>query len=79
LDNDVYQWLQEASNRFGNVSMLDLNDTICPDGQCHAEQDGKVVFRDSQHMTATFAKSLGKELGQRLNMESLPDQSAQGR
>jgi hypothetical protein len=59
--------------------MLDLNDTICPDGQCPAEQGGKVVFRDSEHMTATFARSLGKELGQRLNMESPPDQSGQAR
>lgn len=78
-DNDVYQWLREASSRFDNVSMLDLNDAICPGGQCHAEQDGKVVFRDSQHMTATFAKSLGKELGQRLNMESPPAPSGEAR
>lgn len=76
-DNDVYQWLREAGSRFANVSMLDLNDVICPDGECHAEQDGKVVFRDSQHMTATFAKSLGKELGLRLNMESSQGQSGQ--
>lgn len=76
-DNDVYKWLQEASHRFGNVSMLDMNDAICPDGKCHAEQDGKVVFRDSQHMTATFAKSLGKELGLRLHLGNPPDQPAQ--
>ncbi|MFC5579624.1 acyltransferase family protein [Rhodanobacter terrae] len=76
-DNNVYHWLQEASGRFGNVSMLDLNGAICPDGLCRAEQDGMVVFRDSQHMTATFAKSLGKELGQQLKLENPPDRSAQ--
>jgi len=73
-DNDVYQWLQEASSRFGNVSMLDMNEAICPAGQCYAERNGKVVFRDSQHMTATFAKSLGKEFSQRLNLENPSDQ-----
>jgi peptidoglycan/LPS O-acetylase OafA/YrhL len=76
-DDNVYQWLQEASGRFGNVSMLDLNDDVCPDGVCHAEQSGMVVFRDSQHMTATFARSLGKELGRRLDMMTPPDQSGQ--
>ncbi|RCS29027.1 acyltransferase [Rhodanobacter denitrificans] len=76
-DNDVYQWLQEAGSRFDNVSVLDLNGAICPNGMCHAEQDGMVVFRDSQHMTATFTGSLGKELGQRLNMGSASDPSGQ--
>jgi len=69
-DNDVYQWLQQAGRRFGNVSMLDLNDDVCLGGMCRAERDGMVVFRDSQHMTATFARSLGRELGRRLDMPS---------
>lgn len=69
-DNDVYQWLQQAGGRFDNVSMLDLNDEVCPNGTCRAERDGMVVFRDSQHMTATFARSLGRELGRRLGMPS---------
>ena len=33
-----------------------------PNG-CSAERDGIVVFRDAQHMTATFAASLAKQLG----------------
>jgi peptidoglycan/LPS O-acetylase OafA/YrhL len=64
--NDVYLWLQQASKRFGNVSTLDMNNAVCPNGQCDAERDGEVVFRDSQHMTATFVRSLSGELGRRL-------------
>lgn len=72
---DVYQWLQQASQRFDNVTTLDLNDALCPDGTCEAERGGKVVFRDSQHMTATFAESLSGELGRQIN----PDQNPLGR
>lgn len=67
LDNDVYKWLQSAAKRFPNVSTLDLNSAICPHGQCSAERNGMVVFRDSQHLTATFARSLGETLRDRLN------------
>lgn len=69
-DNDVYAWLQEASRRFDNVAVLDLNEAICPDGQCRAERKGVVVFRDSQHLTATFAKSLSKELAGQISLET---------
>lgn len=62
----VYQWLQQASRSFANVSVIDLNDNICPHGMCEAERDGVVVFRDSQHMTATFATSLSDVLGEKL-------------
>jgi len=68
-NNDVYLSLQQASRRFDNVTVLDLNSAVCPRGECDAERDGKIIFRDSQHMTATFAESLSGELGRQLNLE----------
>ena len=65
----VYQWLQQASQRFDNVTVLNLNDEVCPAGECAAEQNGKVVFRDSQHMTGTFAASLAPQLASRLQLD----------
>ena len=67
--NGVYQWLEQASGRFANVTALDMNDAVCPDGECAAERDGVVVFRDAQHMTATFAESLSSELSHRVGRE----------
>jgi peptidoglycan/LPS O-acetylase OafA/YrhL len=64
--NNVYQWLQVAASQFNNVSTVDMTDAICPKGQCHAEQQGSIVFRDSQHLSATFAESLSDALGMRL-------------
>jgi peptidoglycan/LPS O-acetylase OafA/YrhL len=67
--NEVYHWLETAASGFGNVSMVDMTDAICPDGQCRAEQHGVIVFRDSQHMSATFVRSLGLELATHLNYD----------
>ena len=62
-DNNVDQWLRQASNQFTNVSVLDLNDEVCPKGKCTAERNGEVIYRDSQHLTASFIQSLSQSLG----------------
>ncbi|MGC1548743.1 MAG: SGNH hydrolase domain-containing protein [Rhodanobacter sp.] len=69
--DQVYAWLQQAGSRFQNVKTLDMNDLICPQGECDAERQGLVVFRDSQHMTATFAASLGSALQSRMSLNAL--------
>jgi hypothetical protein len=66
---NVRRWLAEAAGRFSNVALLDMNDAVCPNGRCDAERDGVVVFRDSQHLTAEFAKSVGGALTARLHLE----------
>ena len=67
--DEVYQWLTQASAGFANVSMLDLNDLVCPAGVCYAERNGVVVFRDTQHLTASFAESLGAAFGKHLTYQ----------
>lgn len=67
----VYHWLQVASQPYPNVSVIDLNGQICPHGVCQAQRDGFVVFRDSQHMTASFARSLSQVLRSKLEQKSL--------
>jgi peptidoglycan/LPS O-acetylase OafA/YrhL len=65
----AYRWQEEAAARFANVSMLDLNSWVCPGGMCSAEQRGMVVFRDSQHLTGSFAASLGAVMAQKLGID----------
>ena len=55
---DIQHWLRTAAAHFPNVQILDLNAHICPDGMCGAELDGRVVFRDNQHLSGSFAESL---------------------
>ncbi|HET7332165.1 acyltransferase family protein [Dyella sp.] len=68
--DNVYRWLGEAATNFANVELIDMTDTVCPRGQCRAQQRGIIVFRDSQHMTATFARSLGAALATRLDLNT---------
>ncbi|MET0329897.1 MAG: acyltransferase family protein [Dyella sp.] len=67
-DVQVYAWLTQASAHFGNVTALDLNALVCPRGRCQAERQGHVVFRDGQHLTASFVRTLGPAVGQRLGL-----------
>ncbi|MEW9571150.1 acyltransferase family protein [Rhodanobacter sp. Si-c] len=64
----VYRWLEQAAARFTNVSTLDLDPQVCPGGTCSAERGGLVVFRDSQHLTGSFAASIGSVLAQKLGI-----------
>lgn len=58
--------LHRASEEHGGVELLDLNDLICPDGQCPAiTREGVVVYRDSQHLTDTYVQNLLSKVLQR--------------
>lgn len=68
--DNVYRALIAAADGFSNVRVIDMTDAVCPDGVCHAELNDAIVFRDTQHLSATFAKELSGVLGSQLN---LPD------
>lgn len=68
--DNVYSWLESAARHFKNVKTIDMTDVICPHDQCDAERDGVIVFRDSQHMTATFTRSLAPDLAKYLQFKS---------
>lgn len=61
-ETDVFAWLQEAAKDFDNVTVIDLNPVVCPDGRCYAEMNGEVVFRDSQHLSSQFSETLSEVL-----------------
>lgn len=64
----AFHWQERAAARFANVSMLDLNAWVCPNAVCSAERHGLVVFRDSQHLTGSFAASLAPVMAQKLGI-----------
>ncbi len=61
-DDDVLSALQEVSESFENVRILDFNDLVCPAGICKARIDGQVVFRDTAHITDSFVKSITRDV-----------------
>ncbi len=63
----VTKYLDQVANRFSNVYMLDLNDLVCPGGDCNAiNKEGVVVFRDSQHLTNSFVRMQAPIIHERL-------------
>jgi peptidoglycan/LPS O-acetylase OafA/YrhL len=63
----TYSWQRQAAAGFANVSMLDMNQSVCPGGTCSAEVNGEIVFRDSQHLAGGYAASLGPALASKLD------------
>jgi peptidoglycan/LPS O-acetylase OafA/YrhL len=44
------------------AGLLDLTDRICRSDPCPVVVDGRIVFRDTRHLTATFARWLAADL-----------------
>lgn len=64
--NHVYHWLEIAARPFPNVKTVDMTRFVCPHNLCRAALDGHIVFRDQEHMTASFARSLAPEFARQL-------------
>lgn len=59
--------LAQAAAEFKNTKIIDMNSTVCPDGYCSAKSpDGVFVFRDTQHLTVSFVKSISALLGRKI-------------
>ncbi|MEH6580393.1 MAG: acyltransferase family protein [Halioglobus sp.] len=56
--DNIYSWLQLVAKKYPNVHALDLNGLICPEGRCYAQLSKVPVFRDHQHVTASFMRLL---------------------
>lgn len=51
-----------AASSFQNVSLLDLNPIVCPNGVCSAKINDEIVYRDSQHLTDQFVSNHQREI-----------------
>ncbi|GMQ54255.1 acyltransferase family protein [Halopseudomonas aestusnigri] len=60
--------LQRAVDSLLNTALVDLNDAVCPGQRCNAISGDLIVFRDNQHLTASFASSLADNMRKALGM-----------
>ncbi len=58
----IRSWLEAAMVDFPNVTWLDMTPYVCPEQRCRAELNGHITYRDNQHLTASFAESLGMSM-----------------
>jgi hypothetical protein len=67
------QRAQDRAGRGLGVRFIDMNDQVCQvtlsaaKGRCATERDGMVLYTDDDHISRTFSRSLGPELGERLD------------
>jgi peptidoglycan/LPS O-acetylase OafA/YrhL len=68
LYDEVSQYLNTASQAYPNVHLLNLNDLVCPDGICSAQNSsGTIVFRDGRHLTNSFVLSQAPNIINKIN------------
>ena len=48
------------------VHVVDLTDYVCPTARCAAVVGGVLVYRDGNHLTATYARTLGPVISKQL-------------
>ena len=65
----------EAAKDQPGVTVVDMNDFFCRGGTCDSVVGGVVAYRDSHHITATYASTLAPYLEQRLE-KAVPEVAA---
>ncbi|MET8358449.1 acyltransferase family protein [Micromonospora sp. NPDC005171] len=53
---------EQAAEGQQGVHLVNLNDAICPTDRCAAVIGGVLVYRDSNHLTATYSRTLAPRL-----------------
>jgi peptidoglycan/LPS O-acetylase OafA/YrhL len=67
LFREIFTAEQRGAAGFANVGFLDLSDQMCSASECFPEIGGVIVYRDNDHLTASFNRSLAPALFARLS------------
>ena len=61
-DELIYAAQQEAARQYSNVTVIDMLPYICKGDRCPIEKEGKIVYRDDNHLAASFTSTLVQPL-----------------
>lgn len=71
-DENGFQDQQKAADILGDVPLINLNKLICPESHCPAIVGEVLVYRDTNHLTATYSSSLSGAFERELKAFQLP-------
>ena len=54
---------------YPNVKVLNTEDILCDNENCYGIKDGKILYRDSDHLSLEGGKLISKELIKLLNLK----------
>jgi hypothetical protein len=57
-ESAAYESLKLAAAEFSNAIVTDISRSICPAAVCTGEHNDMVIYRDGNHLTASFVNSL---------------------
>jgi peptidoglycan/LPS O-acetylase OafA/YrhL len=69
---DAVDWKMpdiEVARRFPEIGVLDLTDYFCGPHVCPAVKDGIIIYRNNNHLTASFSKTLAPEFRKILSLQ----------
>jgi hypothetical protein len=61
--SEIYEFQRLAAAQFDNVLTADMSLAICPHRICTGQHDNLITYRDTNHLTASFVKTLAEALG----------------
>ena len=56
----------DAARGLRNIGFVEMADRMCDRGRCSVVRRSAIVFRDDDHLSATFSRAEGPELGRRI-------------
>ncbi|HEY9225047.1 MAG TPA: acyltransferase family protein [Gemmatimonadaceae bacterium] len=66
LSRPAWNAQTDAARGLPYVALVDMTDRFCDSGRCSVVKRGAVVYRDDDHLTATFSRNEAPELGRRV-------------
>ncbi|MGW0022106.1 acyltransferase family protein [Rhodococcus sp. NPDC003382] len=63
---DIVDPAQDAAAHLPTVHPLDLSDVVCRPERCLAVEGNVLIYRDRDHLTASYVRTLAPELGRRM-------------
>ncbi|MBX2823114.1 MAG: acyltransferase [Gammaproteobacteria bacterium] len=65
-DAAIKRQIEEVTERFANVHLIDMNPVVCADNLCSAAIDNKVIYRDHQHLSINYVEGIAPILHSKL-------------
>jgi hypothetical protein len=56
----------DAARGLRNIGFVEMSDRLCDGPRCSVVRRGSIVFRDDDHLSATFSRAEAPELGRRI-------------
>jgi hypothetical protein len=57
----------DAARGLSHLAFVDMTDRVCATLRCPVIQRGRIVFRDDDHLTASFSRAEASVLGDRID------------